>query len=126
MIRRLRMKLVGATILSLLVVLCIVLTAANLLNYHELISDADLTLAILAENQGTFPDSYEEWEQRDFLDSPEFSYETRFFYAVLDANGNVTSTFTSQIAAIDDDTASDYAKIVWNKGKESGFYESYR
>lgn len=126
MIQRLQMKLIRITMISLAVVLGVVISAANLLNYRELITDADLTLSILAENQGTFPESMDQWEQRDFLQSPELSYETRFFYVVLDEGGNILSSSTGQIAAVDDETAAEYAQEIWARRKEKGFSGDYR
>lgn len=126
MIRRLQMKLIRITMISLAMVLGVVIAAANLLNYRELITDADLTLSILAENQGTFPESMDQCEQRDFLQSPELSYETRFFYVVLDEDGNILSSSTGQIAAVDDETVAEYAQEIWARGKEKGFSGDYR
>ena len=55
MIRKLRIKLVMASLLSLLLVLGEILCAAAALNYRQITADADAVLAILRENDGSFP-----------------------------------------------------------------------
>ncbi|MCD8131505.1 MAG: HAMP domain-containing histidine kinase [Lachnospiraceae bacterium] len=126
MIKKLQLKLITATMLSLFVVLVVIVGAANLVNYHKIITDADVTLKILAANEGRFPESFEEWGQKDFLSSPEFPYESRYFLIVLDRDGNIISTNIEQIAAVDESSASAYAQTVWAKGKNSGFIGNYR
>lgn len=58
--------------------------------------------------------------------SPEMPYETRYFSVVLDENGIIQSTDTGKIAAVDENTASDYASQIWKSGKITGFLSSYR
>ena len=56
MIRKLRIKLIIASMVSLFSVLLIVMGTISLLNYRGVIEDADQILGILAENDGSFPD----------------------------------------------------------------------
>ncbi len=126
MIKKLRVKLIGAAMLSLFVVLAVIVGSANLINYRTIIAQADLTLTILAENEGRFPASFEGWGQSEYLESPEFPYETRYFYIVLDEAGNVLSTNIDQIAAIDEEDAFEYAARVWNGANARGFVSEYR
>ena len=55
MIRKLRIKFIAATMLSLFLVLALILGAINVINYNNIVKDADQTLAILSENGGRFP-----------------------------------------------------------------------
>ena len=55
MIRKLRKKFLAAAIIAVFLVLLVLIGAINLLNYRSLVSDADGTLQILAENRGAFP-----------------------------------------------------------------------
>ncbi len=57
MIKKLRIKLVAASMLSLLIVLAVIMGIVGALNYREIVEDADSTLAILAANEGSFPDA---------------------------------------------------------------------
>ncbi len=126
MIKKLRLKMIGVSMRSLVLVLGVVLLLANVINYREVIADADLTLSILAENQGTFPESYEEWGKRAFLDSEELSYETRFFYVLLNDDGDAVLTSTDQIVAVDQYAAEEYAVDVYASGNTKGFTDGYR
>ena len=84
MIKKLRVKLIVASMISLLLVLVTIVGTMSILNYHKIISDADKVLAILVENDGRFPDSFahpdtpkeqEEPKKDDRLLSPELPYE---------------------------------------------------
>lgn len=133
MIGKLRIKLIIASMVSLLTVLLVIMTAINLLNYSKIVSDADSTLTLLAENDGAFPGGgrIQPPPDEDFAPhaphlSPEFPYETRYFFAVLDADGTVASVNTGKIAAVDTSEAIEYAQCVWQQGKTQGFLGSYR
>ena len=65
MIRKLRRRLVSASMLSLLLVLFTIVSVASLLNYRELTADADRVLELLAENGGEFPQFLAEVPQED-------------------------------------------------------------
>ena len=56
MIRKLRIKLIISSMVSLFTVLLIVMGTISLLNYRGVIEDADQILGILAENDASFPD----------------------------------------------------------------------
>ncbi|MCD7778548.1 MAG: HAMP domain-containing histidine kinase [Clostridiales bacterium] len=126
MIKKLRIKLIGASMLSLFLVLTIITGTANLLNYKAVTDDADILLSILAENEGTFPLMFENRQREEFLESPELPYESRYFYIVLDNDGEILSTNIDWIAAIDESAASEYAKAVWKTNKDRGFLKDYR
>ena len=50
--------------LSLFLVLALILGTINIINYHNIVQDADETLAILQENQGEFPmDEYHQMRE---------------------------------------------------------------
>lgn len=51
--------------------------------------------------------------------SPEMPYETRYFSVILDENGTIKSTDTGKIAAVDENTASDYASQIWKNHRFS-------
>lgn len=55
MIKKLRIKFIAITMLSLFLVLTLILGTINVINYHDIVEDADQTLTILQENQGSFP-----------------------------------------------------------------------
>ena len=135
MIRKLRVKLILASMLSLLLVLAVILGIAGVLNYRKIISDADSILAILQENDGSFPSwthtagtavSADTRPKEDRRFSPELPYESRYFSVFLDENGSVLTVNTGKIAAVDTATAIDYAQTVFRAGLSRGFADDYR
>ena len=55
MIKKLRIKLILVSMLSLLAVLLAIVGGINLMNVHRMIGEADGVLDILAENDGRLP-----------------------------------------------------------------------
>ena len=127
MIRKLRMKLIVASMVSLLAVLVVIEGIAGILNYRRIVTEADRVLQILAENDGRFPDmeprrklDRTKEEKKDMLGqmSPELPYESRFFSVFLDSEGNVQTSDIEKVARIDVESAEDYASSIWKSGKE--------
>lgn len=77
---------------------------------------------------GEGDDPKDEEEDDDFYQhmSPETPYELRYFSIKLDARGNVLNIDTTKITAVDAIEAADYAKQVFESGKERGFLDSYK
>ena len=135
MIRKLRMKLILASMLSLLLVLTIILGTVGILNYRKILVDADSILSILQENDGSFPMNAHPKNDTVFPDAPprdehrfsaELPYESRYFSVFLSADGGIISVNTGKIAAVDTITAIDYAQSVVKDGDTQGFVKDYR
>ncbi len=138
MIKKLRMKLIVASILSLFIVLVILIGSISVLSYNEVTSNADGILAILSENDGMFPEEIGHRKDKFFpgdfpgnlnkeiLLSPELPYESRYFSVFLNQNGDVVSVNTGKIAAIGTSEAIDYARSAVSGNKDSGFMGDYR
>ena len=132
MIRKLRIKLIIASMVSLLAVLLVIMSAVNLVYYGQVIQEADSTLALLAANDGFFPKSNHEFPpdgkfpKREPHLSPELPYETRYFFVTLAEDGSARSVNTGKIAAVDTADAIAYAQSVWAQGKTQGFADQYR
>lgn len=135
MIGKLRIKLILASMLSLLLVLIVIFGAAGILNYKKIVTDADSILEILEENDGSFPLGKRPEDGQFITDpppkdahrfSPELPYESRYFSVFLTQNGDVLSVNTGKIAAVDTETAIDYAHAVFHTGNSQGFLGDYR
>ncbi|MGI6254454.1 MAG: sensor histidine kinase [Acutalibacter sp.] len=135
MLKKLRIKLICASMFSLFTVLTIILGIAGALNYQNLVTNADNILQILAENDGRFPEPDKTAQDRtppqtpqDGMHrlSPELPYESRYFSVFLDKDGNVTAVNTGKIAAVDTSAAMQYGEDIWKSGSSSGFVDSYR
>ncbi len=125
MIKTLRFKLIVASMFSLFLVLAIIISSVGVLNYREIVEDADSTLSILAVNGGSFPTVGDISPELSNI-SPELPYESRYFSVLIGKDGNVIYTNTGKIAAIDTSTAISYGENVWKSGKSRGFIGDYR
>lgn len=135
MIRKLRTKLILASMLSLLLVLIVILGAVGVLNYRKIVTDADSILTILEKNDGSFPIGEYPKDDLSFIDdhpkgdhrfSPELPYESRYFSVFLTEDNMVISVNTGKIAAVDTATAIEYAQTVFSGGRTQGFVGDYR
>ena len=137
MIKKLRRKFIAISVLSVFLVLFVIMSAINILNYTRVVNDSDKVLNVLAENNGEFPKHQNGFKHRskssDWLfdelspdKSPELPYESRYFTVRLSHEGSVTSVDTGRIAAVDTDTAREYAEELWEKSGSSGFVSNYR
>ena len=92
MIRRLRFKLVAATMLSLLLVHTVIMCALNVVNYRGIVQEADSVLDILRANGGRFPEMPETFDWRidgPRYKSPELPFEIRYFSVLLSSAGEI-------------------------------------
>ncbi|MGN1166956.1 MAG: sensor histidine kinase [Lachnospiraceae bacterium] len=133
MIKKLRMKLIAASMVSLLIVLLIIEGIIAMLNYNKIVTEADRILEILDENDGKLPkmDLYPKKDndiprRKSHQSSSEFPYESRYFSVLMDEDGEVISSDTGKITIVDSDAAIEYAQTIWEKGSKEGFIENYR
>ena len=143
MIGRLRRSFVAAAIAAVFLVLLVLIGAINVLNYRGLVSDADGTLQILAENKGSFPRQMFREEDRlpempsppdgrnDALFDPgrgggELAYQSRFFAAWFAADGSLARVNLDSLASLTGEEASALAESIYASGKTKGFADAYR
>lgn len=129
MIKKLQRKFVAVAMLSLFIVLLIIIGTVNILNYTRMADDAQRTINILKENDGSFPkpDMKPGHGKEIFKGmSPEAPYESRYFSVLMDGSGNVSTIDTGKIAGTDTDEAAEYAAKVLECGRTSGFMGQYR
>lgn len=131
MISKLQVKLIFAAMISLLVVLTTIMGVVIGFNYYKVVSDADKTLLILAENDGFFPKDnimqYNDFKvPKNQAIPPEMPFETRYFFCFLDTNNNILAVNTGKIAAINSQTAIQYTQNVLKNNKTNGFLGNYR
>ncbi len=212
MFKKLRLRFIALTMASLLVVLGLILGGINLVNYRNVVRQADQVLDVLAENDGSFPvrngmlpettpapeedaslplktlaagddaDDEDDFDADDADDADDFDsddtdvddpedlddddfrpaepgmqpmpfpennaengnntgdwrrdrgtglsveapYESRYFSVRLAEDGSVNNVDTGRIAAVDMDSAVEYAEKALDTGKERGFLDDYR
>ncbi len=133
MIRKLKRKFILLSMLSLFLLLVVIVTGMNLLNYTSVCREADEILTLISQNKGIFPSpgegAGEGADQNRPLPpgmSPELPYESRYFSVMLDASGNVVFTETSRIFSVDTGTAIAYAQTVLAQDSAGGFLNDFR
>lgn len=126
MIRGLKIKFIALALTALFVLLAVIVTGMNLLNYKSVVQEADATLYLLSQNQGVFPNFEEGKVKLPPGMSPEIPFESRFFSVVIDENKEIIHAEMSRIYAIDRKTAIQYAEEVLKKNSDQGFVENYR
>lgn len=127
MIRKLKIKFILLSMISLFSLLFIIVSGMNVLNYYSVVGEADDVLSLLSTNKGAFPDFGGSRDDRmPYNMSPELPYESRYFSVLLSVSGNVLRTETSQIVSVDTDMAIRYASEVICKGDNQGFVDYFR
>ena len=135
MLRKIKIRILVITILSLVLVLGVIIGTANILNYVDIVKIADNTLDYLAANEGKFPENNTPipglqistpLENIGLGDYKELPYETRFFSVLIAEDKSIKSVDTAKIAAIDDEAATKMAEKVYSYKSERGFMLTYR
>lgn len=130
MIRKLKIKYIVLALSSLLVLLSFIVAGMNILNYNEVVKEADTILSVLPQSRGgdLLPGA-ENLELDKPLPpgmSPEIPFESRFFSVSINQNGEITATDTSRIYAVDNEIAAQYAESAMKKSGNSGFVGDFR
>ena len=104
---------------------------ASVINYRQIVADADSVLTILAENNEKLPLPGDDKPlDKDIQGGRRFSdelhYESRYFSVAFTVNGNIDSVNIGKIAAVDTETAVKYAQSVMKSGLLHGFCDDYR
>ncbi|MDO4991041.1 MAG: HAMP domain-containing sensor histidine kinase [Eubacteriales bacterium] len=143
MIRRLRKKFIAAALAAVFLVLLVLIGAINALSYRSLVTDADETLQILADNNGSFPRQMFRAQDRpsDMKTPPsgggngpsgerrggsgELAYQSRFFAAWF-SDGSLSRVNLDNLASLSEEEAAALAERVYTSGREKGFADQYR
>ncbi|MBQ9746402.1 MAG: HAMP domain-containing histidine kinase [Clostridia bacterium] len=127
MIRKLKIRFIILSMVSILVLLAVVVTGMNIINYNSVIAEAQTVLSILSKNKGSFPEfDTEKFDRFPPHISPELPYESRYFSALANADGVVAFVDTNRTASVTPETAAQYAQSVLALGREEGFLGDYR
>ena len=142
MIRRLRKKFLLAAVAAVFLVLLVLIGSINAINYQSLVREADSTLEILVRNKGAFPrqmlrplgEPGEMPPDGGPYDAPEMrrggfgelAYQSRFFSAWFDGEGNLARSSTENIVSLTEENAAALAETVCANGREKGFADGFR
>ncbi|MBQ7387485.1 MAG: HAMP domain-containing histidine kinase [Clostridia bacterium] len=126
MIKKIKKRFILLSMLPLLLVMIIIVSTMNIVNYFALVRDADEVLAVISRDL-PFEKAPGTLDRFDGVprDSSALIRDSRFFSVRFNAEGEVEATDTSHISTVDNDTAKNYAKAVIGRDK-NGFYGTYR
>ena len=139
MIKKLKTKFITLAMISLTLLLAAIVAGMNIINYNEVISDADVRLDVIEENFERFPQEDGPFGRgsRDdmffgkggkgghFMTMDE-AEEARFFTVITDEKGTFVRSKMDRIAAVGDDQAKEYAEKALASGKGHGFIDEFR
>ena len=128
MLKKLRQKFILSAMLASFLVMLVLISAINLLDWHEVRRSQDEQLrAILAYEQTAAPRSGKRpINEMPWAGGKEREFTSRFFVVRCDAEGEVSSFGKDFIFSVDAGTAEAYAKTVLETGKETGRVGDYR
>ncbi len=150
MIKKLKLKFIILSMTSLLLLLAVIVTGMNVVNYNSIVSESDEILGIISQNKGMFPgpsnnpnDDHnipprDDTKNDNFKDNrpgesklpPKFSqevpYESRHFTVFLNKKGDVINTNLSNIASVNEDKAIEYVNTALDSYKDRGFVNDFR
>ena len=139
MIKKLKTKFITLAMISLALLLAAIVAGMNIINYNDVVSDADARLDVLEQNAESFFYNEDPFDifggggklfgkrgrGGPFMTQDE-AEESRFFTVLMDTNGQIININTSRIAAVDDEQAEEFASEVVSKGTEHGFIGEFR
>lgn len=138
MIYRLRRRFIVIAMVAITAVLAIIMTAVNIMNYSQILSDADEKLATVSDNRieaaegraTTDSDSSDNAEIKEHMEQKKERQrddDERFFFVTLSEDGTVEESDTNFVSQyIDEEDAGKYAKEAFASGSYSGEVESFR
>jgi len=124
MIQKIRIRFIAMAMTALFVLLAVIVTGMNVLNYKTIVQEADITLEIMAQNKGKFPKSKKHHKRPNTTE--ETPYELRYFSVLLTDEGELLKVDTNQIEAVDDASAFQYATETLKNQSSNGFLGKYR
>ncbi len=128
MIQKLQRKFIVLSMSAFLLVLAVIIAGINIVNYHEVVQEADMLLSIITDNKGEFPMEPDKLGERLPPGmSPEIPYESRFFSVIIEKETEaVLFVETSRIISVDTQTAIHYANTALTTKAASGFIQNFR
>lgn len=126
MLKRLRQRFILVSMGSLFLVLLLLVTAINFINYNWTIKmQDDLLISITDKNGDLFLNPAKKPGRPREL-APEMNYTTRFFSICYGEDGVIIEINVDSIASLSEQEAVQYAEVVRKQNKMIGYYEGYR
>lgn len=146
--KKIRRNFIVIAMLSMFLVLTIIITALNYINYQKMGGNLDDVTHILEMGNGSFyespdpseedhdpsghspddnsPQTHNKVPEPPKSISEETPYQTRYFTVRYDASGTIYATSVGHISAVDATQARTYAAKVYDVAPSTGFIDIYR
>ena len=146
--KKIRRNFIVIAMLSMFLVLTIIITALNYINYQKMGGNLDYITHILEMGNGSFyespdpsdedhdpsghspddnsPQTHNKVPEPPKSISEETPYQTRYFTVRYDASGTIYATSVGHISAVDATQARAYAAKVYDVAPSTGFIDIYR
>ncbi len=128
MLRKLRRKFIGASMLALTIVLVLIIGAINLFNYRSIVVEADRTIKMLMLGN-EFPSQNQNDKlipSRKIEFAPELPQEQRYFTVKFSKDGKTATVDDSNITGIEAEDAKKMAESIIKYRRNKGFAGYYR
>lgn len=151
-IKRLKRRFIALAMVSLTILLAFIVTGMNIMNYNDVVSDADAKLDVLEQNVEKFQKWHENGDKRmepkpedfDNTNRPDEEFlfgkggqggprmsmdeaeESRFFTVEVGEDGSVKQINVDRISAVKDEEAEKYAEEAIASGDDNGFVNEFR
>ena len=122
MIKSLRRKFILIALFSMIAVMLVISIGINISNRINVVRKTDAVLSVLVKGGGEFPEDFD-GNKYDF--PPSVRYDTRYFFATVDGNGNITRVELSHISVVNYDTAKNMVNKVKTR-TANGFEQDFR
>ncbi len=129
MLKKMRRRVILAAMAAFAAVILLIAALVNVVNFCVVTNRADETIASVLSFQSRAPKpSRGNPPPEPFIGLPdlESNYMTRFFIVSFDADGNIQSVSTDQIASIDEEDAVSYAQQALARKSDRGYMKAYR
>ncbi|MDQ0202390.1 sensor histidine kinase [Pectinatus haikarae] len=131
-IKNLRRKFIAAATAAVVIIVAGALGLINTIVYMRMHVQVESVLLYISQNGGNVPQEKTPQDSSWFGDTnwsddtPEFSYQTRFFSVLVNPAGYIEKINIKNIAAFTEDEAIQYAQSTAQEGKMQGFFKKDR
>lgn len=120
MFRKLRIRFIAIASLAILIVLFSVVGVLNSARHIQTVNEINKILTLISDNGGTFPSVSKATSELGNTVSVDTLFQYRYFSAVIDEDGNITSLNSSNISDLTDDQVESYLTKINKSGDTSG------
>ena len=132
MVKKLRRKFIIIATIGVVIIVTGALGVINTISYMRMEAEVETVLSYISQNDGKVPafttSKKSSWfgESDWSRNTPEFSYQIRYFSIRVNAEGYAKDINIANIAAFTKEEAIQYARMVVKEGKPEGFFEKNR